>query len=99
MRGIVKRFAMASRTKALRMTEPVWAGSGVMFGFVAGDFDADGILLVDWFEIERIERVVGNLGLFVCLKVDRCMMVVDVIDIEFGEYDHWMETTKELFCN
>jgi hypothetical protein len=40
-RGMVKRFAQASATKALRMTEPFWDGSGVMFGFVAGDLEAD----------------------------------------------------------
>jgi hypothetical protein len=80
IRGMVKRFAMASMTKALRMMEPVWAGSGVIFGLVAGDLDEDGILAVVWFEIQSKKRVVGSLVLFVCLKVDRCMMVVDVID-------------------
>jgi hypothetical protein len=54
---------------------------------------------VEWLGMEMIGRVVGSLGLFVCLKVPRCMMVIDVIDIGFGEYDHWMETTKVLFCS
>jgi hypothetical protein len=42
--GMVKRFARASRTKALRIVEPVYAGSGVMAGLAAGDLEADDIL-------------------------------------------------------
>ena len=41
MSGIVKRLAMASRTKALRMVEPSCLGSGMMAGLAAGDLDDD----------------------------------------------------------
>jgi len=46
MSGIVKRFAIASARKALRMVEPSVLGSGVMLGFAAGDLEFD-ILTVD----------------------------------------------------
>lgn len=49
MRGIVKRFAMASATKALRIVEPFTWGSGMIFGFAAGDLVEDdifGVLMV-----------------------------------------------------
>lgn len=45
IRGIVKRFAKASRRKALRIVEPFADGSGMMVGFVAGDLVV-GILAV-----------------------------------------------------
>lgn len=38
MRGRVKRFARASRRKALRMREPGAEGEGDMGGLVDGDF-------------------------------------------------------------
>lgn len=37
MSGMVKRFAIASVRKALRIVEPLTLGSGVMLGFAAGD--------------------------------------------------------------
>ena len=39
MRGIVKRFAIASARKAFLMVEPFWDGSGWMEGLVAGDLE------------------------------------------------------------
>jgi hypothetical protein len=35
----VKRFAIASAKKALRIVEPSVSGSGVMLGLAAGDFE------------------------------------------------------------
>lgn len=35
--GMVKRLAIASARKALRIVEPSTSGSGVMFGFADGD--------------------------------------------------------------
>lgn len=46
-RGMVKRFAVASSRKALRIVEPLVLGSGVMGGFVAGDLEC-AILIVGW---------------------------------------------------
>lgn len=37
MSGMVKRFAIASARKALRIVEPLTLGSGVILGFAAGD--------------------------------------------------------------
>jgi hypothetical protein len=54
-RGMVKRFAQASATKALRITEPSWDGSGAILGFVAGDLEAD-ILERGCGEVPRAER-------------------------------------------
>lgn len=50
IKGIVKRFATASRTKALRIVEPSCLGSGVMLGFAAGDFAFDIFRLIQNFK-------------------------------------------------
>ena len=44
-RGMVKRLAVASRRKALRIVEPLVLGEGVMGGFVAGDLEGAAILV------------------------------------------------------
>lgn len=44
--GMVKRFAIASARKALRIVEPLVLGSGVISGLAAGDLKAD-ILALD----------------------------------------------------
>ena len=41
IRGMVKRFARASRRKALRIVEPVADGEGDIGGLAAGDFELD----------------------------------------------------------
>lgn len=46
IKGIVKRFAMASMRNALRIVEPFRVGSGAMLGLAAGVF-AEGILVND----------------------------------------------------
>lgn len=48
MSGMVKRLAMASRRKALRMVEPFWLGSGMMAGLAAGDLEARDDIVVGW---------------------------------------------------
>jgi hypothetical protein len=45
-KGMVKKFARASATKALRTVEPSCCGSGLMFGFAAGDLVFDGMVMV-----------------------------------------------------
>lgn len=43
--GNMKRFATASMVKALRITDPVASGSGMISGLEAGDF-VEGILSI-----------------------------------------------------
>ena len=43
--GMLKRFAIASRTKALRIVEPLTVGSGIMYGFATGDLVFDDIVI------------------------------------------------------
>lgn len=55
-RGMVKRFAVASSRKALRIVEPLVLGSGVMGGFVAGDLEF-GIVMDGWIRLEGFDVV------------------------------------------
>ena len=56
IKGIVNRFATASRTKALRIVEPSWAGSGLTDGFAAGDLELEFEGMID------VENLCGAMG-------------------------------------
>ena len=67
IKGMVKRFAVASRRKALRIVEPVWEGSGVIFGLEAGDWKVDMVGCSVFLDIGLFEVDLGGCCRNICI--------------------------------